>query len=1578
MKLSKIWTKKHSKLSRLSLYIGDLSIGLSLIPVCITLSHGQTGPSDIYGTSFNGTTAQTITAVETFTGVELVDGSSVTVDGTGNDDNLLTGNPHVLISDLAAFQVINSDVEISSLISSSPNSTLFIEGSTVTLNLTPLTSSETIPGDGDDGDDGDDGETAITVGQNDTFAGSVEGVSNTEGQFGRLVVSGQNSASLTEFQTFTGEINLSGAGIDGDFDSNLDFSVTEDDFNFVVGPFVGVTVEDEAFTNATSVFVDEEGALTIGSGEIVDLLVEGLMVDATNLELSTGLVTVTESGDTFEIVDSAQIDGVVYLEGPSDVSVIGGINIGNVFDGTGEILANGNDVVIANTRSGSTSIDIRGSVDLNGLATDDTDTTNVGIDLIKLGTAAITFDTQLSHAGATWIAGGEAIYEAGSNTTEVIVSGRLDSAEAVGNEGDGGAIYNDNFGNAEGGNLEYEVNLSETGEELLFGRQLSTPTLTIRGAFDNVADFTVGAATNENSDIASVVLEGEELLNDAVDFTIYNGGNLSLLGTETVSNVIFADAANSSNDATITLESQTDVDGNPVSSNLTVGSLIATADSNAELILNDGILNITGVSNFDGSISGADSSQINVDVDGEVILTDAGADNLYDFTGTYSVIGGALHIENSNILTDASDVVVSNGGEVQYVTSGAESFDNSLTLSGFGADVTADSLISGALRNDSGSNTQTGAITLSGDTAFFASDGSELIVNSTITGSNDSLFTAGGGSIVLESVLNDSIDDLYQNGTGSLDLGNLSHEFAGNLIIENGVVIVSSGANAVSNVIGGADIVFTGDSSQDEAPEIQFVLDADEVLTNTINIDSSQSQFGASNDPLESIAAINVSDNVLTADLDNLNFADPSSALYQTGAGTLLLDGQDAVDNNDVVIDGILNASNGTLSIEGDGTDNLLVNGLGAVDDVDFITSGIVRGSGGTISLIGFDSITLTQTADTTFEGALDFDNDLDLDFIGNGNSQTFSANSIADSSIGDITVADGTLGFTASAPVDVENNIFVDSDGVLEIAETGASAVTLNGDLTGSGELNVDGILNLPQDFELPTLSGTGTLITDSITIGQNTLLTFEDGIIEDFEIQGNLIQEGGITFEVDSLANSDTLIVSNGAITLDPDTAILTVIDDSIDNALDERGATTNVISATTINGGFEDIVGVGTALGTAFTFDTSGGDVISLGQDFESSFDDISTADVDILDALSNSLFGDDFDDADFTNFDGSSNAGQFFIDLLTNSADLADSLASVNPIGYIGTLDYALLSLESYSISARQAVASSKLDVRGNYYGYYDTAETYLVEVFGGYNDFTGGSDIPSFSNYDIDGTGGYAGVRFTSADESFKVGGFFAVDEGDVTSQEAATDIEVTGFLGGLFADYQQNQSNFAFHGDFSIGTYNFEGNREISSSLVESNFDSTAIRFGVSADYLLYNVGGLRLIPTIGITSLTTDTDEFTEGDFLSVSDLSASSLLLDTGVRFDYFAREAFVGINGYVGYQYDFEDTEREVTANFGQQSFTVGHSGADEGAFVYNVGAYWNLTSTFRINANYFGESRSRAQTISGVNAGAIISF
>lgn len=166
---------------------------------------------------------------------------------------------------------------------------------------------------------------------------------------------------------------------------------------------------------------------------------------------------------------------------------------------------------------------------------------------------------------------------------------------------------------------------------------------------------------------------------------------------------------------------------------------------------------------------------------GSLIKDGAGTLNLstaHNFTGSTTISGGVI-AASANGALGSGLVTVNSGGALQL--SNGISLANGLSLSGTGSDG------SGALRNVSGNNTVSGAVSLAGVTRIQSDNG--LLTLGNITGTGMALTVAGAGDVKINAINTGAGGTLYKTGLGTLDLVSAGN-FSGSTIISQGVVRV--------------------------------------------------------------------------------------------------------------------------------------------------------------------------------------------------------------------------------------------------------------------------------------------------------------------------------------------------------------------------------------------------------------------------------------------------------------------------------------------------------------------------------------------------------------------------------------------------------------------------------------------------------------------------------------------------------------------------------------------------------------------------------------------------------------------
>ena len=298
--------------------------------------------------------------------------------------------------------------------------------------------------------------------------------------------------------------------------------------------------------------------------------------------------------------------------------------------------------------------------------------------------------------------------------------------------------------------------VNATGDTLIFGgttRLINT---------NNVVTSVKGITFNNNA--------GAFVLGGAAGFTsIILGGDIDNKGTNTTLQTIDLDLILDANRA-ITLNS---------SSRLQINGIISESGTGRQLTVNNGAGD-----------------------DGTLILT---GNNSY--SGVTTLKNGVLNIQHANALgTTAAGTTISSGAALQ-IQGGIVTAAEALAIDGTG--ISTD----GALRNISGNNTYSGALTINSATRINSDSGLltlDVASGNAITGSNDNLTFGGAGDITVADAIATGSGTLTKDGNGKLTLSG-ANTYTGATSVTVGKLVVdgSLGGTAVS-VSGGASLGGTG------------------------------------------------------------------------------------------------------------------------------------------------------------------------------------------------------------------------------------------------------------------------------------------------------------------------------------------------------------------------------------------------------------------------------------------------------------------------------------------------------------------------------------------------------------------------------------------------------------------------------------------------------------------------------------------------------------------------------------------------------------------------------------------------
>ncbi len=206
------------------------------------------------------------------------------------------------------------------------------------------------------------------------------------------------------------------------------------------------------------------------------------------------------------------------------------------------------------------------------------------------------------------------------------------------------------------------------------------------------------------------------------------------------------------------------------------------------LIKNNMVFDVTGAGNLSVGAAISDGgnslSVTKTGSGGKLILTGSNS-----YGGGTSIQTGIIQAQNSGALGSAAATVY-NGAALNL--SGGISPTNTLSLTGTGVSG------NGALDSVSGSNSVSGAITLTGDTRIQADSGSTLTVSGGIGGTAHNLELTGAGSLAISSAIATGTAGVTLNGSGTTTFSGAANTYTGDTTVNSGTLALSKSASTTS------------------------------------------------------------------------------------------------------------------------------------------------------------------------------------------------------------------------------------------------------------------------------------------------------------------------------------------------------------------------------------------------------------------------------------------------------------------------------------------------------------------------------------------------------------------------------------------------------------------------------------------------------------------------------------------------------------------------------------------------------------------------------------------------------------
>lgn len=304
------------------------------------------------------------------------------------------------------------------------------------------------------------------------------------------------------------------------------------------------------------------------------------------------------------------------------------------------------------------------------------------------------------------------------------------------------------------------------------------------------SSIVIGTAASSTTGAATVRLEGNEQISDALNLTMNAGSTLDLNGyTETIETVLGVFGAQIIGNGTLILKR------GPGTNTYTGVNLISatyqlSADVGATRTTN--VTNVTDVLTITGNVTqGTAGGAITKTNLGTLILSGNNT-----FAGAMTINGGMVNIRSANALGNITGKTSVSAGATLQIQGGITTADEGLTLSGTGFTGAGGlNFQTGALVNVSGVNNYTGLVTLGAAATISSDSGTLNLTNAgTITGATFGLTLAGAGDGSVASILGTTTGGLTKSGSGTWILTG-ANTGTGAITVNNGTLQLGNGTS---------------------------------------------------------------------------------------------------------------------------------------------------------------------------------------------------------------------------------------------------------------------------------------------------------------------------------------------------------------------------------------------------------------------------------------------------------------------------------------------------------------------------------------------------------------------------------------------------------------------------------------------------------------------------------------------------------------------------------------------------------------------------------------------------------------